>query len=225
MLILASSSPRRQELLRNAGITFTVQPADVPEVLQSGEHPTRFAERLAREKASAIFGKFDVGEHAFAPPSADTGRCGAPAIGFQPGRTSLGRGRAPSPHDPPFVLGADTVVVVDEHVLGKPVDAEDAARMLRLLADRTHEVTTGVCLVGRDFVDVRSETTRVTFTAMTNDDIAAYVATGEPMDKAGAYGIQGVASRWIPRIEGDYFNVVGLPTALVWRMLREHGII
>lgn len=209
MLILASSSPRRQELLRNAGIEFYVQPADVPEILQDGELPTRYAERLAREKATAVFRTLNIGE----PTSANLDRCGAPSPRHAASEDSL------------VVLGADTVVVTDEHVLGKPADAEKAARMLRLLSGRTHEVTTGVCLMGKNFVDVRSETTCVTFMALAEDDIAAYIATGEPMDKAGAYGIQGVASRWIPRIEGDYFNVVGLPVALVCRMLREHGVM
>ncbi len=217
MLILASSSPRRQELLRNAGVQFRVQPADVPEIFNDGEHPTRLAERLARDKAEAIFRKLNVygGCEGVDPTSAEGVRPGAPAEPLETRNTKL---------ETVFVLGADTVVVVDEHVLGKPVDAEDAARMLRLLAGRTHEVTTGVCLMGRDFVDVRSETTRVTFDHMNDGDIAGYVATGEPMDKAGAYGIQGLASRWIPRIEGDYFNVVGLPVALVWKMLREREL-
>jgi septum formation protein len=220
MLVLASASPRRQELLRNAGIHFTVQPKDVDETPLAGESPRACAERLAREKALAAW------------------------------RTR--------PQDQ--VLGADTVVVVDATILGKPADPEDAARMLRLLSGRVHEVITGVCLVeavargqrpgpgdasvagGRRLVvsdksegplrDLRtenpelrtaSETTLVTMCEMSDEEIRAYVATGEPMDKAGAYAIQGIASRWIPRIEGDYSNVVGLPVALVWRMLRRIG--
>jgi len=128
------------------------------------------------------------------------------------------------------VLGADTVVVVDETILGKPLDADDAARMLRLISGRVHQVITGVCLVkpgargqgpGASKSETASETTLVTVSALSDDDIRDYVATGEPMDKAGAYAIQGIASRWIPRIEGDYSNVVGLPVALVYRMLRE----
>jgi septum formation protein len=122
-----------------------------------------------------------------------------------------------------LVLGADTIVVVDGQILGKPSDAADAARMLGLLSGRLHEVTTGVCLVGPGFEDVRSETTSVTVGPLTDEEIHSYVSTGEPMDKAGAYAIQGMASRWISRIEGDYFNVVGLPVALVCRMLREHS--
>jgi nucleoside triphosphate pyrophosphatase len=209
MLVLASASPRRQELLRNAGISFTVQPADIDETPLAGEPPRECAERLAREKALGVW------------------------------RTR--------PQD--LVLGADTIVVIDETILGKPVDAGDAVRMLRLLSGRVHRVITGVCLVGKvasgqwpvaseavpgaasqpKFKTLRtenqelktvSETTLVTMSELSDDEIRGYVATGEPMDKAGAYAIQGVASRWIPRIEGDYSNVVGLPVTLVYRMLR-----
>jgi|SRR5581483_4190215 len=192
MMILASASPRRQELLRNAGIEFIVQPSDIPEVPLPGELPNVFAERVAREKARTV--------HQLRPGN--------------------------------YVLGADTVVIVDDHILNKPEDAQDAARMLRLLSGRSHLVTTAVCLVGPDsgknggvFEDVRSETTLVVFNTLSDADIQKYVASGEPMDKAGAYGIQGLASRWIPRVEGCYFNVVGLPVALVYRMLREHGVM
>lgn len=189
MLVLASASPRRQELLRNAGIEFTVCPADIPEIRNGNEAPAGFAIRLAREKARAVFEQVRAG----------TSKC-----------------------DGDVVLGADTVVVVDHHVLGKPEDEEDAGRMLRLLSGRRHEVTTGVCLTGEGFEDARSETTEVEFSILSEDDIRMYVASGEPMDKAGAYGIQGMASRWIPRIGGCYFNVVGLPVALVCRMLAGH---
>ena len=187
MLVLASASPRRQELLRNAGIPFVVQPADIEEVPLAGESPKSCAERLAREKALAVFRN----------------------------------------HPKALVLGADTVVFVDGQILGKPNDAEDAYHMLRLLSGKTHEVITGVCLVGpgrermSNFEDTCSETTHVTMERLSDDDIRSYVATGEPMDKAGAYAIQGVASRWISRIEGDYCNVVGLPVALVFRMLQD----
>ena len=184
MLILASASPRRQELLRNAGISFEVQPANINEDPLPNEKPKECAERLAREKAQAI-----------------------------------ARQR---PKD--VVLGADTIVVIDEQILGKPTDAADAARMLRLLSARTHQVITGVCLVVDGRCSVASETTSVKMSEISADEISDYVATGEPMDKAGAYAIQGIASRWIPRIEGDYSNVVGLPVARVWQMLREGGI-
>jgi septum formation protein len=215
MLVLASASPRRQELLRNAGIPFIVEPAEVDETPHAGESPQDCAERLARDKALAV------------------------------ARTR------PQDH----ILGADTVVAVDDVILGKPLDAEDAARMLRLLSGRTHTVITGVCLVsplanyestvsgrtqaasrspriqsrerGTENWDVRtaSESTLVTMDPLTQEDIRNYISTGEPMDKAGAYAIQGLASRWIPRIQGDYSNVVGLPVALVCSMLRQAGVL
>ncbi len=188
MLVLASASPRRQELLRNADIEFTVCPADIPENPLPNESPTDLAIRLAREKARSVFNR------------AGNSKC---------------NGR--------LVLGADTVVVVDHHILGKPENAADAKRMLRLLSGRKHDVTTGVCLIGDGFEDARSETTEVEFGALSDEEIGLYVGTGEPMDKAGAYAIQGIASRWIPRIDGCYFNVVGLPVALVCKMLGEHA--
>lgn len=183
-LILASASPRRQELLRHAGISFTVQAVNIPEIPLAEESPHACAMRLATEKARAVFQR----------------------------------------HSDECVLGADTIVVVDGEILGKPRDEKDAARMLLLLSDRTHEVITGVCLLG-GFEDIRYERTLVTVSALSDEDIRQYIATREPMDKAGAYAIQRIASRWIHRIEGDYFNVVGLPVALVYRMLREHHVI
>jgi septum formation protein len=181
MLVLASASPRRAELLRNAGIHFIVDPAHVPEHPVRGEQPIDYAQRLARDKAQAVFAR--------------------------------------RPDD--VVLGADTVVVVDDHLLEKPADANDAARMLRLLAGRTHQVITGVSLVAPGFERTEAEITNVTFSNLSDEEIAAYIKTGEPMDKAGAYGIQGVASRWTTSIQGDYFNVVGLPVARVYRLLRD----
>jgi septum formation protein len=124
-----------------------------------------------------------------------------------------------------FILAADTVVAVGPQILGKPEDADDAKRMLRLLSDRPHEVITAVCLLGADFEDVRSESTAVHFAAMSDEDINDYVSSGEPMDKAGAYAIQGRASRWVSKIHGDFYNVVGLPIDLVWRMLGEHAVL
>ena len=123
------------------------------------------------------------------------------------------------------VLAADTVVAVGTEILGKPENPEDARRMLRLLSNRTHEVITAVCLLGEGFEDVRSESTAVHFNEMSEADVVDYVASGEPMDKAGAYAIQGRASRWISKIDGDFYNVVGLPVDLVWRMLREHHVL
>ena len=181
MLILASASPRRAELLRNAGIHFIVDPAHVPEQPLEGEIPVNYAKRLASDKALGVFAR----------------------------------------HQDEAVLGADTVVVVDDHLLEKPADANDAVRMLRLLSGRTHQVITGVCLVEPGFERTEAEITQVTFSELSDEEIAEYVRSGEPMDKAGAYGIQGIASRWVTRIEGCYFNVVGLPVARVYRLLRE----
>jgi septum formation protein len=186
-LVLASRSPRRQEILRNAAIPFIVKPSHVPEIRQDGEDPVVYAERLARDKALEVA----------------------------------------KDHPENLVLGADTVVIVEGITLEKPQDATDAARMLRLLSGKTHQVTTAVCVVvpqprtGNRKLRTGSETTFVTMSALTEDDIQGYIATGEPMDKAGAYAIQGIASRWISRIQGDYFNVVGLPVALVCRILEE----
>jgi septum formation protein len=119
------------------------------------------------------------------------------------------------------ILGADTTVTLDNQILGKPESPADAARMLRLLSGRTHRVITGVALVSAARTEVAAEVTAVTFLALSEQEIAAYVATGEPMDKAGAYAIQGRAARFIPRIVGDYFNVVGLPLALVSTLLES----
>jgi septum formation protein len=180
MLVLASQSPRRREILSNAGIEFVCRPAAVEERREDGEDPRVHVERLARAKAMAV--------------------------DAAPGE---------------IILAADTVVVVDHHVLGKPADIEEAARMLRRLSGRGHEVITGICLRAGDRVLVDAETTRVRFTALSEEEIAGYASSGEPMDKAGAYAIQGLASKFIDRIEGCYFNVVGLPVSLVCRRLRE----
>jgi septum formation protein len=187
-LILASASPRRRELLAQAGYTFEVQPAHVNEDLRPDEDPIAYVVRLAREKAQSVFAEIS----------------------------------STSPASPPaVVLGADTTVTLDSHILAKPEDAADAARTLRLLSGRTHRVITGVALASAKGIEVAAEVTGVQFLTLSDDEIAAYVATGEPMDKAGAYGIQGFAAKWIPRIEGCYFNVVGLPLALVNTMLES----
>ncbi len=182
MLILASASPRRRELLAQAGFAFEVRPAHVNEDPKPGEDAIAYVTRLAREKAQAVF----------------DGMGDAEAV----------------------VLGADTTVEVDGQILAKPEDAADAARMLRLLSGRTHRVMTGVAVVTKGRAEVAAEVTGVRFVTLSDAEIAAYVATGEPMDKAGAYAIQGRAGRWIPRVEGCYFNVVGLPLALVTTMLE-----
>lgn len=123
------------------------------------------------------------------------------------------------------ILAADTVVAVGDEILGKPLDAAAAARMLRLLSAKMHEVTTGVCLLGPDFEDVRSETTIVEFAEIPVDEIRQYVSSGEPLDKAGAYAIQGGAAHWLKKMSGDYNNVVGLPLDLVLKMMRERRVI
>lgn len=127
-------------------------------------------------------------------------------------------------HPDAAVLGADTTVTVGGALLGKPVDAADGARMLRLLRNREHAVTTGVALCTADRTLTHAETTRVWMGNISDEEIAAYIATGEPMDKAGAYALQGMAQRWVPRIDGEYSNVIGLPVARVYAMLRDFGL-
>ena len=184
VLILASASPRRLELLQQAGISFEVHPAHIPQQPQPREAPLAYALRLAEEKARAVAQRF------------------------------FGR----------YVLGADTIVVADEHLLEKPLDHADAARMLRILSGRAHEVTTAVSLVKPDGQsDTRACTTRVFFRALSEEEIQRYVASNEPMDKAGAYAIQGGAAEFADRMEGEYSNVVGLPLPLVTEMLQANG--
>jgi septum formation protein len=195
MLVLASASPRRRDLLTQAGYTFEVLPADVPEEVRPGETPIGYVLRLAREKAETV---------AASPEFAAL------------------RNR----HDEPtLILGADTTVVAPNgEIMGKPEDDADATRMLRLLGGATHKVITGVAIVApteKDTItEVAAEVTWVTMLTPTDDELAEYIATGEPQGKAGAYAIQGRVARWIPRIHGCYFNVVGLPLALVASMLQ-----
>jgi len=182
MLVLASQSPRRAEILRNAGIAFTVRAADVDETPWEAERPGPYVRRLAEAKARAI---------------------------------------AAGPEE--IILAADTTVVAAGEILAKPADAADARRMLRLLSGRRHEVLTGICL-RRGAEAIRDHaSTAVWFAPLTDAEIGEYVASGEPMDKAGAYAIQGLASRFVERIEGCYFNVMGLPMAMVWRHLKDLG--
>ena len=200
-LILASSSPRRQQLLHEIGIPFQVHAANIDEDQFAGEPPIAYALRLAREKAQAVAAQY--------PQS--------------------------------YVLGADTIVVLNGEVLGKPKDHADAARMLRLLSGRAHEVTTAVSLIAPStfspstipsgtvapgtLAETRASTTKVYFREIAEAEIQQYVAGGEPMDKAGAYAIQGGASRWTDRIEGEFSNVVGLPLSLVTEMLKITGLM
>lgn len=184
-LILASGSPRRKELLRGLGITFSVVPADISEELKPGEAPLAYALRMAEEKALKVAEQF--------------------------------------PND--YVLGADTIVVAEGEVLAKPCDPQDAARMLAVLSGRRHQVTTAVSLVSPGgHTETRSCTTDVWFRELNEKEIRTYVASGEPMDKAGAYAIQGGAASWVIRLEGDHSNVVGLPMPLVAEMLQRQGI-
>ncbi|HKW19541.1 MAG TPA: Maf family protein [Terriglobales bacterium] len=205
MIVLASASPRRRELLGNAGIAFVVRPANISEIQLRDESPRDFAERMAREKARTVWVQTNSVHKNLTTQNTEYHR--------------------EMPQSGVPVLGADTVVVVDDLVLGKPNDEQDAARMLRLLSGREHKVLTGVCLIGPSFEDVRCEITGVHFRDIREDEIRGYIASGEPMDKAGAYAIQGQASRWVLKIEGDYSNVVGLPVELVLRILREHKVL
>lgn len=188
-IILASGSPRRRELLTNAGYTFEVVPAEVEETHDGSETPVALVERLALSKALEVARRHPV----------DDG-------------------------DDAVVLGADTIVALGQHILGKPKSEEEAQEMLTQLSGREHEVITGVALVQPGEAKrkvVTHETTTVFFRALTEQEIRNYAATGEPLDKAGAYAIQGIAGRFVTRLEGCYFNVMGLPVALVDRLLSE----
>ena len=180
MVVLASRSPRRSEILKQAGIPFVSRFADVDETPRESEHAEAYVRRLAYEKACAV-------ESA-------------------PGE---------------IVLGADTTVVIDGRMLGKPADAADAARMLDLLSGRRHEVITGICLRRGSTVRQDVAVTGVWFAVLGRAEIEQYCASGEPLDKAGAYAIQGFASKFVEKIEGCYFNVVGLPVAMVYGHLKE----
>ena len=185
-LVLASASPRRQELLRQIGCAFRVVASDAEEISGDGVSPERTAAENARRKAADV------------------------------------ASREP---DGAAVLGADTVVAVDGEILGKPKDEADAKRMLRLLSGRRHFVYTGLALAyqGKVFQDVVQ--TAVWMDALSEEEIAAYVATGEPMDKAGAYAVQGMAAKFIPKIDGSFSNVVGLPLHATRQLARKAGIL
>jgi septum formation protein len=183
-VVLASGSPRRRDLLNLIGISHDVRPANIDETMRPREAPRRHAERLAREKASAI-----------------------------------------AVRDPDLiVIGADTVVVINRKVLGKPADAADAARMLGMLSGREHTVVTAVAVSRGRKLRSAVEEVRVKFRRLREDEIEAYIATGEPMDKAGAYGIQGFGATIVERIEGDYFAVMGLPLGRLVGLMRDVGV-
>src|SRR5437867_4947371 len=183
-VVLASSSPRRRQLLNLIGIAHDVRPANIDESARPREAPRRHAERLAREKASAV-----------------------------------------ATRDPDLItIGADTVVVINRTVLGKPADGDEAARMLGLLSGREHLVITAVAVSRGKKLRSAIEEVRVRFRRLRDDEIQAYIATGEPMDKAGAYGIQGFGATIVERIEGDYFAVMGLPLVRLVGLLRDVGV-
>jgi septum formation protein len=188
-LILASSSPRRAEVLRNAGFVFEIRPADVDETRQPHEAAEDYVRRVAQAKARAI---------------------------AEPARAD--RERA-------IVIAADTIVLAEGQILGKPRDAEDARRMLRLFSGKIHEVLTALSVINVPAAKeaLHVEKTRVEFLKMSEEEMETYIQTGEPLDKAGAYGIQGIAGRFATRIEGCYFNVLGLPLSRLWTTLQSLG--
>lgn len=206
-LILASASPRRAELLRAAGYTFEVVVADVDESIRPGEAPAIYVRRLAAEKSAA----------AQSVVSGFSRTSDARADGPPKG----GEGPPKGGHYQAVVIGADTTVVVDGTILGKPRDEEDGRAMLQRLSGKVHQVLTGVSLRQGAYETGRVETTSVTFRVLTDEDISWYVASGEGRDKAGGYAIQGLASRFIPSIAGSYANVVGLPVQCVDELLRS----
>ncbi|NYF49892.1 Maf family protein [Tunturiibacter gelidoferens] len=188
MLILASASPRRHELLTQAGLTFRAEAANLNEDLLPNEAAAAYVQRLAEEKAQAVWNAHRASDRS---------------------------------EDPLVVLGADTCVVVEGHILGKPADSADARRMLELLSGRTHAVLTGIAAITAKKTVRDLDITQVTFNVITDAEVGRYISSGEPLDKAGAYAIQGYAARWIPRIEGCYFNVVGLPIARTIALLAQ----
>jgi len=213
-LILASASPRRADLLRAAGFAFETIVADVDESVRAGESAASYVRRLAAEKSAAAlrsyvesgFSRTYKNGFAEGPPE------GGPPVQNPEGPPEGGR-------HVPIILAADTAVVVDGEILGKPRDDAEAAAMMRRLSGRRHDVLTGVSLRRNAEELGRVETTAVYFAALTEHDVAWYVASGEGRDKAGAYAIQGLASRFVTRIEGSYSNVVGLPVATVVELI------
>ena len=201
-IILASASPRRRELLTQIGLDFEVVVSETEEKIASTE-PAKVVEELSTQKAAAVWEKL--------------------------AGNAAGQNCGESTKADPIVLGADTVVACDGKILGKPVDIENAVAMLRMLQGRAHEVYTGVTILygenGEEKALTFHEKTTVHFCPMTVDQIREYVATGDPMDKAGAYGIQGICARYIRGIEGDYNNVVGLPAGRVYQELHGLGLV
>lgn len=180
-IILASSSPRRRELLQTAGLEFEIHVKDVDESVPEGTLPAEAAKMTAAKKAAAVAQE----------------------------------------HINDIVIGADTIVVANGKILGKPKNKADAAAMLRMLSGIEHEVITGVCIKCDETSHSFAQISKVKFYNLTDEEIESYVATGEPMDKAGAYGIQGRGCTLVEHIAGDYFNIVGLPVAEVCRKIKE----
>lgn len=185
MIILASKSPRRKQLLSMMGLEFAVRTADIDETMDPAQTPAHETAAVCRRKAEKI------------------------AQDAAPGDV---------------VIAADTIVVIDGKILGKPQDEEDAARMLRLLSGRTHTVYTGLCVIRGEKTQTQVVASDVTFRALLDEEIAAYIKTGEPMDKAGSYGIQGYGAMFVSHLEGDYFSVMGLPVCTLSGMLRAAGV-
>jgi len=207
-LVLASASPRRAELLLAAGFTFDTMAVDIDEAVLPGEDPAAYVRRLALEKSARGQAMLLLRQAGRLAEGTEAGECGQPAT------------------DTTAVLGADTAVVVDGEILGKPIDRADAERMVRLISGRRHDVMTGVSLRQSDTELGAIERTVVDFAELSEADVAWYCASGEGRDKAGGYAIQGLASRFVTRIEGSYSNVVGLPITVVVRLLQRlasHG--
>ena len=199
-IILGSASPRRRELLSQIGIEFTVRVSDKEEVYHS-EMPEEIVKELALMKAENIAEEIRTDKEKAGGKDAES-----------------------------VIIGADTVVVLDRKILGKPADEEDAFRMLKSLRGRAHEVYTGVAVLAYggeqgQITRCHAVRTEVYVHDMTDDEIRGYIATGEPADKAGGYGIQGAFAKYIDRIDGDYYNVVGLPVSYVYQTLKEMGAL
>ena len=184
-IILASASPRRQELLARMGLDFTVRVTELDETINPFAHPSDEASRIAALKAHTVY---------------------------------------PLCHDGDIIIGADTIVVCDSLVMGKPKTEAEAFSMLRRLSGREHQVMTGLCVLTDSYEETVTVTTTLRMRPLSDQEIRAYIATGEPMDKAGAYGIQGYASMFVVGLDGDYYNVMGLPICTLTMILRKCGV-
>lgn len=184
-LILASQSPRRQQLLQQMGLTFTVKVADIDETMDPSQPPEKQVAEVSARKAAAIAAVSD-------------------------------------PED--VIIAADTIVVVDNTILGKPQNEDDARAMLRMLSGRSHRVMTGITVCRGDDTVSHTEITEIRFRRLSDKEIEAYVASGDPMDKAGSYGIQNAAAVFVSGLRGDYFNVMGLPLCSLTVLLRRFGV-